>query len=35
MTSNKKKEYFDELDPTYLRKGRVDLFYEMNICLIN
>lgn len=29
MTSNKNKEYFDALDPSYLRPGRVDAIYEL------
>lgn len=29
MTSNKDKDYFDALDPSYLRKGRVDAIYEL------
>lgn len=29
MTSNKNKEYFDNLDPSYLRPGRVDAIYEL------
>jgi hypothetical protein len=31
MTTNKSISYFDELDPSYLRKGRVDLKIKFNI----
>lgn len=29
MTSNKPKSYFDELDPAYLRQGRIDLVFDI------
>jgi hypothetical protein len=29
MTSNESKEKMDELDPCYLRKGRVNEYYSM------
>jgi ATP-dependent 26S proteasome regulatory subunit len=29
MTSNKPKSYFDELDPAYLRPGRIDLVFDI------
>lgn len=30
MTSNKSPDYINSLDTSYLRKGRVDLFFELN-----
>ena len=34
MTSNKKKEEIDLLDPSYLRQGRVNAYYTMNQPLV-
>ena len=30
LTSNKSPEFINELDPCYIRKGRVDLIFELN-----
>ena len=31
MTSNKKLSYFDEMDSSYMRDGRIDIKYEFKI----
>jgi hypothetical protein len=34
MTSNKKKEDIDKMDPSYLRKGRINSYYSMTVPLV-
>jgi hypothetical protein len=34
MTSNRGPEFINSLDPSYIRKGRVDLTFEMTVSLI-
>jgi hypothetical protein len=34
LTSNRSPEFIEELDPSYIRKGRVDLIFEMNESLL-
>lgn len=35
IISNKTPKYFDDMDPSYMRKGRIDLMYEVYVDDIN